>query len=1088
MGISVLSPASENGINSIGLSLNLDIVAIHGLNGDKFRTWTEPTAEKLWLRDFLPDELPRARVMTFGYNAAAAFENSKAGIREHARQLLISLMEKRECDSAIKRPLILLGHSLGGLVLKQALVIAQHEPLYRSIYSSVRGIIFFGTPHQGSSIANYATILARVPSILANKPRPQLLEALRKESGELKSLTEKFKRLLDTNSFNVVSFYETRTLDGWKALVVEKTSALLTPPNETPTYEEQIPVDATHREICRFSSREDETYVAAVRSIKRLYLTGSGADIKSEFYLVPNSVNPQFTGRTEICERLSELVVTREYADLQQRFVLHGMGGSGKTQICLKFAEDHRKRFWGVFWIDASTNETAQASFLIIARKCKQIESIEAVKSWIAAHSNWLLIIDNADDPSLDLRYYFPSGNTGTIIITTRNPELRSVASAGSYIVDEMEHKDAVLLLLKNVSSSQPEIQTTKTRQSAGEIVKILGHLALAIKQAGAVIRQQICTLDDFCEVYSQRKKDLLELGRSRPGMQEYQYSVFTTWEISLQKIKEMPQTHPALALELLRLFSFMHFDGIEPSTFQQAIDSCEVLDKGIFTSSLLVQFMPSGWDQILWGRAISVLIAFSLISVNESGSISLHPLVHDWSRERLSEDERKAAWETAAMTLAASITRTELTFVEYQQRRKALPHIDALLLHDNGYLFAPGDMVCVMPRSIAVEKFMMAYDESSSEKTLALALKNLTLIEPILYPDDQHRINLNLRIASHLHMVGRNNESIAILESLLEIATTNKDTNLFIVVSSRLAGNYIFQERYTDAKSAAELAIDIYTKYLDMTSTTERYDIPVFPIKFAIPHSPNSPANANASDEDDDCTLLSLYEILGIADTNLGQHTASLLSAERVFQGRLKIYGEKHTRTQCAMINLATALEGCGLFKRAWDLFEKVVGLLRENLGDEHRITRWVVRLVASFWDRCWDSSRSGGGGAGSVGGKERRRVRAILNGKWGTGVRRKAFGYGVFVLEDMCKEFGTEDRKTLLYMRGLSGALFSTGEVEHQERGIEVQERLVEILARAVEMGKWDDKRWAGIQRRELRRMKKVAVLRRVLGVWVP
>ena len=64
-----------------------------------------------------------------------------------------------------------------------------------------------------------------------------------------------------------------------------------------------------------------------------------GADITSVYYLVPNAVNAQFTGRTEICQRLGELVVTREYADLQQRFVLYGMGGSGKTQICLKFAE-----------------------------------------------------------------------------------------------------------------------------------------------------------------------------------------------------------------------------------------------------------------------------------------------------------------------------------------------------------------------------------------------------------------------------------------------------------------------------------------------------------------------------------------------------------------------------------------------------------------------------------------------------------------------------------------------------------------------------------------------------------------------------
>jgi len=322
----------------------------------------------------------------------------------------------------------------------------------------------------------------------------------------------------------------------------------------------------------------------------------------------------------------------------------------------------------------------------------------------------------------LDIKYYFPSGKTGTIVITTRNPELRSVASVGSYRVDEMEHKDAVSLLLKTASLSLPEVDAAKATKAADEIVKILGHLALAINQAGAVVRQQICTLDSFCELYSQRKKYLLELGRSRPGMNEYQYSVFTTWEISIQKIEEKPEQHAILALELLRIFSFMHFDGIESATFQQAIESPEMLDKGVFTSSLLVQLMPSGWDQILWGRAVSVLVAFSLVSVNDFGSISLHPLVHEWSRERLSENESKDAWETAAMTLAASITRLG-TFVDWQRRRKALPHIDALLLHDQGYLFMDGCMGCVMPRSIAAQKFMIAYHESTRSEKVSFCI-----------------------------------------------------------------------------------------------------------------------------------------------------------------------------------------------------------------------------------------------------------------------------------------------------------------------------------------------------------------------------
>lgn len=74
------------------------IIAVHGLNGDRFRTRTKPKSKKLWLRDSLPRDLSRARILTFGYNAAAAFENSVVNVADHGRELLRSLVENREGD------------------------------------------------------------------------------------------------------------------------------------------------------------------------------------------------------------------------------------------------------------------------------------------------------------------------------------------------------------------------------------------------------------------------------------------------------------------------------------------------------------------------------------------------------------------------------------------------------------------------------------------------------------------------------------------------------------------------------------------------------------------------------------------------------------------------------------------------------------------------------------------------------------------------------------------------------------------------------------------------------------------------------
>lgn len=46
---------------------SVDIVVVHGINGDAYGTWTHQTGKKMWLKDFLPKDLPGARIFTFGY-------------------------------------------------------------------------------------------------------------------------------------------------------------------------------------------------------------------------------------------------------------------------------------------------------------------------------------------------------------------------------------------------------------------------------------------------------------------------------------------------------------------------------------------------------------------------------------------------------------------------------------------------------------------------------------------------------------------------------------------------------------------------------------------------------------------------------------------------------------------------------------------------------------------------------------------------------------------------------------------------------------------------------------------------------------
>ncbi|KAJ7437959.1 hypothetical protein FB451DRAFT_1152353, partial [Mycena latifolia] len=128
-------------------------------------------------------------------------------------------------------------------------------------------------------------------------------------------------------------------------------------------------------------------------------------------------------------------------------FLLHGLGGAGKTQIALKFIEQSVSQFTDIFVIDTSTAETIDAGLKIVATTKSVGDSSKDALQWLRSKQDeWLLFFDNADDPKINLNNYFPQCSHGNILITSRNPGL--CVYAGSHCaVSDMEEEDAVGLL-----------------------------------------------------------------------------------------------------------------------------------------------------------------------------------------------------------------------------------------------------------------------------------------------------------------------------------------------------------------------------------------------------------------------------------------------------------------------------------------------------------------------------------------------------------------------------------------------------------------------------------------------------------------
>lgn len=75
----------------------------------------------MWLRDFIPTDLPHARILTYGYDTTLAGSKSNARISDYAKEFLATVIDARRGDP--NRPIIFIGHSLGGLLIKEVRII-----------------------------------------------------------------------------------------------------------------------------------------------------------------------------------------------------------------------------------------------------------------------------------------------------------------------------------------------------------------------------------------------------------------------------------------------------------------------------------------------------------------------------------------------------------------------------------------------------------------------------------------------------------------------------------------------------------------------------------------------------------------------------------------------------------------------------------------------------------------------------------------------------------------------------------------------------------------------------------------------------
>ncbi|KAL1622376.1 hypothetical protein SLS54_004940 [Diplodia seriata] len=234
------------------------LFALSGLGSHAFGSFKKRNEPYMWLRDSLSRDLPHLRIFTFGYESRLVESQSFQNINDLAIKFRNALSEVQSVDAS--RPCILLGHSLGGIVLKQAILqISDCNHLGATRLEAVLGILLFGVPNQGMDVKSL------VPMV-GDQPNRYLVESLGQSSEILRHQERTFQKVFDFKESMVFSFFETV-----KSPTAQKVDGRWRIPWETGDFY-IYPVDRTHSEMVKFTNSQDEYYKVVKGRLNRLVM------------------------------------------------------------------------------------------------------------------------------------------------------------------------------------------------------------------------------------------------------------------------------------------------------------------------------------------------------------------------------------------------------------------------------------------------------------------------------------------------------------------------------------------------------------------------------------------------------------------------------------------------------------------------------------------------------------------------------------------------------------------------------------------------------------------------------------------------
>ncbi len=602
-------------------------------------------------------------------------------------------------------------------------------------------------------------------------------------------------------------------------------------------------------------------------------------------WMIPYPHNPFFLGRDELLSLIYNQLQTSQTAALAQPQAISGMGGIGKTQVAIEYAYRYFRDYQIVLWALAESVDALSSSYMQIAAKLNLLEKdaqeqeivIEAVKTWLQHHCNWLLILDNADELTL-ITNFLPPVIGGHLLITTRASATGRLAHRIE--VETFTPEQGALLLLRRASLLPPDAWLLQASEhdlsSALTISNELGGLPLALDQVGAYLEETGYGLADYQGIYQQHREYLL---RERGGLMnnDHPEPVASTWSLSFARVGQKS----AIATDMLRLSAFLSADAIPLAVMIEGTDSVAK-------------------DAFELGQAVEILRAYSLVKYEPvTKTLSLHRLVQVVLRDALSVEERSRWMQRAIKQVYATFPDIDDTS-QWVMCDRWLSHALACILWIDHLQMMFPEAASLLNKTARYLHKRARYTEAEPLYERALSIREQLLGSEHL--DTTHSLN---NLASLYRVQGKYEEAETLYKQAISIrerflGPEHPETAQSL---NNLAFLYQTRGKYEQAETLYKQAISIRERLLGSEHPT---------------------------------TVISLSNLASLYRAQ-GKYEQAELLYNRVLSMRERLLGPEHPKTAQSLNNLAFLYQAHGRYKEAELLYERAFSIQEQVLGPEH-------------------------------------------------------------------------------------------------------------------------------------------------------